>query len=536
MTYNVSRFTPVFREIVDGALLIRFPGATDADANRAAVFLGERLRGSPGLHESVPGARSLLAIFDPRLTSAERISAAARTIAEGSDEGIGRLEGRLHRIPVLYGGEAGPDLPELASAAGIAAERFATLHAAHEYRVAFLGFAPGFAYMTGLLPELVSPRLATPRTRVPAGSVAIGGEYTGIYPGQTPGGWRLIGRASVRLFDTTRDPPALFAPGDRVRFEPLDWAGGPGEADHRAQTASPAPIAATSAAAILRIVTAGVWTAVVGAPRFGWARAGVAPGGAMDLVALAEGNSRLGNPAGAPALEMSFVGPELEVRSDVVAVFSGATPSAELNGRALEPDSIVTLDAGDRLRVGPLRDGARAYLCVAGGLDLPGGPSPARRLNAGDEVLAILSAPRPGERGDPRPRVREAERLVRVVLGPDEDRFGEEAIDTFLGSSFRISAASDRRGIRLEGPAVAHRGSPDVPPEGTALGAVQVARDGQPIVLGPDRPVTGGYARVANVIGADFAKIAQAVPGTPVRFQAVDVAAALEARRGLPLP
>jgi UPF0271 protein len=122
------------------------------------------------------------------------------------------------------------------------------------------------------------------------------------------------------------------------------------------------------------------------------------------------------------------------------------------------------------------------------------------------------------------------------VLGPDEDRFAREGIATFLSGTYRVSAASDRRGIRLEGPRVAHAESPDVPPEPTPLGAIQVALDGQPIVLGPDRPVTGGYARIATVASADFPVVARAMPGSSLRFQAIDVADAVEARSKLSTP
>ena len=128
---------------------------------------------------------------------------------------------RLVEIPVRYGGADGPDLAELAVRAGLTETEAARLHGGAEYRVAFLGFQPGFAYLIGTPAVLAAPRLATPRARVPAGSLAIGGPYSGIYPAATPGGWRLIGRTEEVLFDPRRDPPALLAPGDRVRFVAL---------------------------------------------------------------------------------------------------------------------------------------------------------------------------------------------------------------------------------------------------------------------------------------------------------------------------
>jgi KipI family sensor histidine kinase inhibitor len=124
----------------------------------------------------------------------------------------------LHDIAVHYGGEHGPDLDALAEHAGLPSRDVIELHAAGEYRVAMLGFSPGFPYLLGLDPRLAMPRLDTPRTRVPAGSVGIGGAQTGIYPQSGPGGWRIIGRTTLALFDPLHDPPTLLAPGDRVRF------------------------------------------------------------------------------------------------------------------------------------------------------------------------------------------------------------------------------------------------------------------------------------------------------------------------------
>lgn len=129
-------------------------------------------------------------------------------------------QGRLHEIPVVYGGAAGQDLTALAHAAGLSVAAAIALHCSVEYRVLFLGFQPGFAYLHGTPTVLQQPRLARPRTQVHAGSLAIGGAYTGIYPAAGPGGWRLIGRVGLGLFDPLRDPPALLAPGDRVRFVP----------------------------------------------------------------------------------------------------------------------------------------------------------------------------------------------------------------------------------------------------------------------------------------------------------------------------
>ncbi|HET9482549.1 MAG TPA: 5-oxoprolinase subunit PxpB, partial [Xanthomonadales bacterium] len=127
-------------------------------------------------------------------------------------------------IPVCYGGDSGPDLDAVAKHTGLSAHDVVARHAAGDYRVAMLGFQPGFPYLIGLDPALATPRHATPRPRVAAGSVGIGGAQTGVYPREAPGGWQLIGRTPLALFDAARKPPALLAPGDRVRFEAIPRA------------------------------------------------------------------------------------------------------------------------------------------------------------------------------------------------------------------------------------------------------------------------------------------------------------------------
>lgn len=517
------------RDLADGVSLLEFPGAPDGEANRRAVAVANFLRGDPpcGLLEVIPGARTALLLFEPEeLPSAEL----ARHIARAAGDEA-RPAARLFRIPVHYGGAAGADLAQLAAERKIPPGEIVHRHSAAEYMVAFLGFAPGFAYLTGLPRELHSPRLLTPRTRVPSGSVGIGGQYTGIYPAESPGGWRLIGRAPIVLFDPARDPPSLLASGDRVRFEPI----GREEFERRERALAPSTEPSDPPGApLFRVARSGVWTSVQGAPRYGRAQAGMPPGGAMDLEALARGNRLLGNASAAGALEMTLVGPELEVLSSSVVCVAGAAVSPEVNGRPVQDASVFEVRAGDRLRVGPLRQGARGYLCVGGGLAESLRLEPARRLQGGDRIFA---AGAPGEAhaaGAESPRTsaasRSGERVVRVVLDFPQEHFEEKGIATFLGTAYRVCSSSDRRGVRIDGERIAHRGSAEVSPEGTALGAIQVPGDGQPIILGPDRPVTGGYAKIGTVIAADFPLVAQAVSGALLRFRPVTLAEALEAR------
>ena len=195
------------------AVLIEVGSLDEVDAVRAALAGAARDGRLPDLVELVPAARTVLAAVRP----ASNGLAALREVLAGVDLAatVGR-EPREVVLPVRYDG---PDLALVAETAGIAVTEVPALHSGVEYAVAFSGFAPGFGYLVGLPDALVQPRLDQPRTKVPAGSVGIAGEFTGAYPRSSPGGWRLIGHTDAVLFDSHRDRPALLTPGDRVRFE-----------------------------------------------------------------------------------------------------------------------------------------------------------------------------------------------------------------------------------------------------------------------------------------------------------------------------
>jgi KipI family sensor histidine kinase inhibitor len=202
----------VIRPFGESALLVDTGSAAEAQA------LASVLRGHPrlGVTGIVPGLGSVLIELGPDAdpdVAARAVESVLRDLPESPP-----VAGRLHEIAVRYGGDAGPDLVSVADATGLTPHDVVDLHTSLELGVLFCGFAPGFAYLGNLPDAIRVPRLATPRTRTPAGSVAIAGPMTGIYPADLPGGWPVIGRTDVTVFDPHGDPPALLVPGDRVRF------------------------------------------------------------------------------------------------------------------------------------------------------------------------------------------------------------------------------------------------------------------------------------------------------------------------------
>ena len=174
----------------------------------------------PGVLDVVPSYATIMLVFDPTAVDPDRLATDVRRLATDASAAVPEAP-RLVEIPVAYGGEHGPDIDLVADHAGLSPEEVVARHAGGDYAVACMGFAPGFGFLVGLPPELATPRRTDPRTRVPPGSVGIGGAQTGVYSLETPGGWHLIGRTPLRLVDLQRPEPALLRPGDRVAFRPI---------------------------------------------------------------------------------------------------------------------------------------------------------------------------------------------------------------------------------------------------------------------------------------------------------------------------
>jgi KipI family sensor histidine kinase inhibitor len=433
-------------------------------------------------------------------------------------------EGRTFVVPVVYGGEAGPDLAEVAQRAGLSPTEVIACHAGATYDVRAIGFAPGFPYLGGLPPELAVSRRATPRARVPAGSVGIGGAQTGIYPRESPGGWNLIGRTPLALFDPHRAEPALLRAGDRLRFQAVAAADFSG-------SAPPVPVqgAAVGPAAVLEIVRPGVFTTIQDLGRPGHRAHGVPRGGAMDPFALRVANLLVGNTEAAAAIEFTLVGPELLFVREAHVAIAGVEVEGLPVGRPF------ALRAGDTLDLRRFMRGTRGYLAVAGGIDVPlvlgsrgtdvrggfGGHA-GRVLQAGDHLCAPVAHVTLGGHWhiDPRIFPDSAPPVeLRVVSGTHAGEFGPE----WTAQVFKVSPQSDRMGVRLNGNPLVRRTGRELLSAPVAPGTVQVPADGQPIVLLADAQTIGGYPRLAHVITADLGRAAQLAPGDTVRFTPVSL-------------
>ena len=524
--------------------------------------------GLPGVVELVPAARTVLISFDPRRTGADSLEEAIRGL-ERTDSSTG--EAREVTIDVRYDGE---DLAEVAELLSVSPAEVIARHQAATWQVAFAGFAPGFGYLAGDDELFDVPRRSSPRTRVPVGAVALAGEFTGVYPRSSPGGWQLIGRTEARLWDLDRQPPALFVPGTIVRFveaerESVDLGAGAG-ADDASASASSAAVEARSSEAVeagssaaaetdssaaagdaenapgnatsaaghaVEVVRPGLQLLIEDLGRPGFNSMGVSGAGAADRTALRRGNRLVGNAESAAGLESFGGGAVLRVIGDGVAAVTGAAGSITVTGadgtihRPRLGEAFAIAD-GDELELGGTDQGARRYLALRGGIDVDtalGSASTDTLAGLGPAALdrgsrLSLHDPRTAPHlVDPHPRSecalpRPGQTVtITVTLGPREDWFTSAGIETLLSQEWTVTHESDRVGLRLSGQVALERArTGELPSEGAVTGALQVPPNGQPVLFGPDHPLTGGYPIIASVDDVDFA--AQLPPGVKLRF------------------
>lgn len=513
-------------------------GRTLDRVRRLAAALDEAR--PPGVRDVV-AAYSTVAVFYELRQAARAAGSPHAAICQAIAEAAARAGIEVRRIrrrsaaasrivvPVCYGGDFGPDLGVVAEHCKLSPEAVVSMHSSADYVVQAVGFLPGFPYLAGLPGALATPRRQTPRLNVPAGSVGIGGAQTGIYPMASPGGWQLIGRTPLALFSAAGRPPALVRAGDEVRFQQVSpeqfqrrWSAG--RDAERQPPEAPEPEPGDGWIVVRR---PGVLTTVQDLGRPGWRAAGVPPGGAADPFALRVANSLVGNPEDAAGLEVVLGGLDLEFGRESRAAVCGADCEGTACWKA------IPIRAGGRLALGPCRSGFRAYVAVAGGIAAPavlggrgaflrggfGGLS-GRALRAGDRLNLGMPRREPATTGrlaaSAMPAYSSAP-VLRVLRGAE----AENALPDLAGREFRVSAQSDRMGLRLSGPAAVRRAAGDRVSSATAVGTIQVPPDGQPILLMADAQTIGGYPQAAHVASVDLPIAAQLRPGDRVRFREI---------------
>ena len=472
----------------------------------------------PGLAEIIPAARTLMIRTAPGVLADAALAGqiSARQPAPGTPPAARASE--TVELPVIYDGE---DLADVARLMDLSIPEVIAAHQATTWQVAFCGFAPGFAYMTCDDPRFELPRRPSPRTRIPAGSVALAGRFCGVYPQETPGGWQLIGRTEVPMWDLTRDPPALLRPGVRCRFVQ-------GGAKVHPSAAIPQPQPDQG----LRILAAAFPVVFQDGGRPGQGGQGVSASGALDMGALHRANRAVGNPSGSPALEITLGPVRLQADQPMVLALSGAA-QARVAGHMVPPGAAFALDAGDEVQIDPPAAGMRSYLALRGGYAVApvlGSAATDTLAFVGPDALTTGAVIAPANLpatavGAPegQPDLPKPGDLVElpVTLGPRTDWFTPEMVRHFLTQEWLVTPQSSRVGIRLSGDQPMTRpDARELPSEGTETGAIQIPHSGQPVLFLADHPLTGGYPVIATLYPQALDLAGQIPPGARIRFAA----------------
>lgn len=503
------------------------------------------------LESPLPGQVDVLAAAQTVMVRADSPAAARRMGSFLLDLDLTapvKQDGGLVFIDTVYDGE---DLAEVGRLTGLGTDGVIEAHSGQVWTVAFAGFAPGFGYMVGENQVLEVPRRSSPRTAVPAGSVALAGNYSAVYPRRSPGGWQLIGRTGARMWDLSRSEPALASPGHRVQFRAVRdvVTMAPEHAASEAVTAT--EVSAREAASGLRIVSPGLQSLIQDLGRHGHSALGVSAAGALDRASLRRANRLVGNNSSAAAIESVAGGLKVQAVGDQVLAVAGApseltiaSPSDAESGSDADSDGtgrqrtvpmatpFALLD-GETLTLGAPEAGFRSYLAVRGGVDaapvlgsrstdtMSGiGPAP---LAAG-QLLASGDVTESGVVGDPELQPDfpgEGVTVLDIVLGPRADWFDESALDSLCGQDWVVKPQSNRVGMRLDGTPLERGRQGELPSEGTVAGAIQVPPEGLPVLFLADHPITGGYPVIGVVVDHQLDLAAQVPIGGSIRFRRV---------------
>ena len=507
----------------------------------------------------IPGIETLLIRYQFKQRAPEEVRALAKLEMDlllqnflPTLENKPPTNNQVHTIRICYDERVAPDLVTSAAQCKLTTREFIELHQQSNFTVDIVGFMPGFAYCSGLNPQLKLPRLKSPRAAVPAGSIAIAGLQTAIYPQATPGGWNLIGKCPETLFDVNRNPPGLFMPGDQIQIEEITFAelleieAVEATANKHnialVQSHEPKPID-------LEIMNSGTLTTIQDAPRYGLMHWAVSPGGSVDQAALQLANALVGNAPDTAALEITSIGPRLIFHNAAIIAWIGGICEVKINGQLTPGNRPISIKAGSRVEFAEIASGYRLILAIRGGIDTPTilgrkgsylsaniGP---KRLQKGDVLSLIQSSQVDMEPAlqalvdQSKPQhypkwsiqspyiANQKIAVIDALPGLHLQQLSKKEQALFWQTVWTISPQSNRMGMRLQGDFALKIPFPEIASQGMMLGTVQLPASGEPIIMMAEHQTTGGYPRLAEVIRSAQTKLAQLKPGQQIRLNPV---------------
>lgn len=511
----------------------------------------------PGFVETVPAYNTLAVYYNPvevvqtAATIAASVEETVKSIIANAKSPIASTT-QLIEIPVCYDEDFAPDLAETAVNLQLSTDTLIQLHCSKTYHVYMLGFTPGFPYMAKTDERIVTKRKQQPRLTVVPGSVAIAGEQTGIYPFATPGGWNIIGRTSLQLFDRHRTNPFLLKAGDEVKFKPITQDEFEQYSSSNIELNSTNSInrsTETSAAnkPMIQVEQCGFLTTLQDTGRTGYLQYGVSKGGAMDSSAAQLANVLVGNDADETVLELTQSPHRFLFTADTVIAFAGGGLQPETEKQLLPLHKPLFIAAGTVVHCKQQLPGFRLYIAVTGGfaadeflqssstdLLIKAGGFNGRSLKKADillqknkhnklqqQLLQVLKAGATIELFQSNESIMGT--TIRVLKGAEWNYLTDASATNFTQQAFTVTQQSNRMGYRLKTETLQTNQSCDIVSSPVTQGTVQLTSSGEMIILMADAQTVGGYPRIAQVCAADLSLLAQKKPGDAIQFQIVSL-------------
>ena len=522
---------------------------------RFAQLFAQFSKDIPEIKEIVPTYCAVTVYFDDENIQSQLVKKIAEEVLDrlSEDKENSSAESKTIKIPVCYEDkDFAPDLVNVIEHAGLTEKQVIELHSSKPYLIYMMGFLPGFPYLGGMDAKLETPRLKTPRTKIPAGSVAIGGKQTGLYSVESPGGWQIIGRTPLKVFDLNRNPTFVYKAGDKIQFVPVTKE----EYDHFDENqwlkengfletgSSVSSIYNTqdknrfACGSGIEIIDGGFNTTVQDDGIKGFQKYGIGQSGVMDKISFDLANRICGNAENKPCLETTLGGPEIRFTLPCDFAITGAVlKNATLNNVPIQMNKKIHAEKNAVLKCGFATKGLHSYIAFTGGILLPPvfgscstnlkskmGGLCGRKLCAKDQLAIGYVNEKPAEVNagtkELNPFFTEQKELLELecVKSSQSDLFTTDAVNKFSAQVYTVAPASDRMGIRFSGESL-NCGSTDIISDAIPFGSVQITSSGLPVVMAADRQTTGGYAKIACVTKKSMCVLAQAVPGTKVKFK-----------------
>jgi antagonist of KipI len=526
----------------DNAMTLELSNTIDISINQRIHFLFQyfKQKNIAGIMDIIPAYSSItLKYHSAIICKQHKVANAGIFITELLQEAAQlpstdfNVEERHITIPVCYEKNYAPDLATIAGNKNLTTEQVIQLHTEKTYRVFMLGFLPGFAYMGSVNEQLYTPRLSKPKSLTLAGSIGIAGEQTGIYPFNSPGGWNIIGRTPIPLFNAKNYPPTYLQPGDIVSFKPIS-----AKEFEALKEEPPTTSQHACAAEGIKILKYGLSDSIQDLGRFGYQHLGINPTGAMDNVAMQIANALVNNHLLEAVIELHFPAATILFQQPTLIAISGADFTAELDGKTLPLNTPTFVAANTTLVFKRQKKGSRCYIAVHGGLAIePWLNSKSTNTKAGaggyngrnllkNDCIAIN---KPLSHTTTKylhvfanaQYFYSTDKYIRVIAGNEFDYLTEESQQQIQTNEFTISTQSNRMGYQLSSQPLTVQNNDLLVSSAVTKGTIQLLPSGQLIVLMAGHQTSGGYPKVAHVISADISKLAQYKAGENISFKFV---------------